>query len=259
MVTQGAVAVEFSQAELTVLARMAGRTYFPGAPQGELDDAGWAAVGRGLMARGVLHGRLRRTVDDDVAALLDVVMGGDWSLWLQLQYNPGLGENSAEVLWIKGDDVVRQTKNDQDVHRLERVQPAAVDEIVSRALDLPTAQDSQAGEPFTMTQLEYSSACSLTRDEGAAAGGARYPAAAEYLQARDDARRATWVQSQRGYGIEVSDCEQLTLIDVPDALWLARPESRGELPEDGSGRLVVQRVTMDEARERVTALAGGAG
>ena len=121
------------------------------------------------------------------------------------------------------------------------------------------AQDSQPGEPFTMTQLEYSSASQVIDDEGAAAAAARYPVAAEFVQAVEQARRSTWVQSERGYGVEVSDRDQLTLIDAPDALWLVRPESPGELPEDLSGTLVFQRISMDEARERDTALAGGAG
>jgi len=154
-------AVELSQAELTLLARMTRRAYVPGAPQEELDDAGWAAVGRGLIARGVINGRLRPTVEDDAAALLDVVL--------------------------------------------------------------------------------------------------RFPAAAEYAEAVVQARRYTWVQSERGYGVDVRDRDQLTLIDAPDALRLVRPEHPGELPEDLSGTLVVQRVTVAEARERVIALGGGAG
>jgi len=261
MVTSRSTAVAFSQAELTVLARMVGRTYFPGAPQGELDDAGWAAVGRGLMARGIIHGRLRRTVEDDVAALLDVVLDGDWSLWLQLNYNPGLGglgDNSAEVLWIKGDEVVRQTMDEQEVHRLERVGPAAVDDLVARALDFPTAQGSETGEPFTMTQREYSEAVALTNDESTAAAAARFPVAAEYVQAHEQSRRNTWVQSECGYGIDARDRDQLALVDAPGALWIVRPENPAELPDDLSGTLVLQRVTVVEARERVTALAGTA-
>jgi hypothetical protein len=61
----------FTDEQLVLLARLAGRPGFPGARSPELTDAGWEAVAQGLAARGAIH-------DDDETApprLADVVLG----------------------------------------------------------------------------------------------------------------------------------------------------------------------------------------
>jgi hypothetical protein len=46
-----------TDAEVTLLAGMAGADGFPAALPAELDDKGWGAVARGLLARGLARGK----------------------------------------------------------------------------------------------------------------------------------------------------------------------------------------------------------
>ncbi|MEA2149640.1 MAG: hypothetical protein QOD69_1470, partial [Solirubrobacteraceae bacterium] len=65
----------FSDEELTVLAAMAGEAAFPYARVAQLDDDGWEAVARGLVARGVLREDRSPAEDRTLDAVLGLVLG----------------------------------------------------------------------------------------------------------------------------------------------------------------------------------------
>jgi hypothetical protein len=90
----------FTDEQLTLLGDLADRPGFPGARRPQLDEAGWAAVGHGLAARGAVH-------DDDPSAparLVDVVLGSvlhaDRWLSISLTDSEDEGLGGQEVLWL---------------------------------------------------------------------------------------------------------------------------------------------------------------
>jgi hypothetical protein len=244
----------FSEAELTFLAELCGKNNFPGAPPPELDDKAWTPVVRGLLARGVVFDTEPAAIADEVAAMLDVVFSSERSLWVDLAYRPGEGENAAWALWVKGNTVVRQTLMTPETHRLVVSDRSELEGLLATVLDVRTAQDSQEGESQTISYADFWPAAQLNVDEGPGAVADRYPAVGAYAQALTDGRRSIIVDESVGPGDDGRPRLELTLVESPTGLWLmryARPVGRGE---DGSGVVVMQRVTVDMAREQMNAL-----
>jgi hypothetical protein len=248
----------FSAAELTLLARMAGVQIFPSTPPPELDDAGWKAVGRGLVARGVVHGTLRRRVDDDVAAVLDVVLFAERSLWLNVNYDPGGGENIAAALLIRDDRVVRHTIDDDDTHHFTLTDLSALDEMAGIAADFPEGWRPQAAEPLTVSEREYTAAVQLALEAGVGEVAESHSTTLGYVTALAEGRRLTSLRYDRGPEAEVVESREITLNEGRDALWLMRFEPWTNPPDDGSASVVLAQITVDTARELIDELAAGA-
>jgi hypothetical protein len=244
----------FDQAELTFLAELCGKNNFPGAPPPELDDKAWTPVVRGLLARGVVFDTEPPAIADEVAVMLDVVFSSERSLWVDLVYRPGEGENAAWVLWVKGDTVVRQTLMTSETHRLVVCGRSELDGLLATVLDVRISQDSREGEPQTLSYADYCAASQLNFNEGPGAVADRYPAAEAYAQALTDGRRSIAVEERASWGVDARSRMELKLVESPTGLWLYRRSSPVEHGEDGSGVVVMQRVTLDMAREQMTAL-----
>jgi hypothetical protein len=245
-----------TDAEVTLLAGMAGADRFPAALPAELDDRGWGAVARGLLARGLAHGRRRLVMSEEVAGLVGGVVFAKRSLWIELQYRPGEGDNSVQVLWIGDEGAVRHILDaDARVHHLARCERSAVDELLAATFDFPTAQGSRPGVPQTISQLDFANALDLNVAEGPAAVADRYPAAADYAAALDAGRRATRVKLAGGMDDEAFPYRAIELVEAPQGLWLMHDVAPGPPAVDGSGTVVIQRISVDMARDQLTALA----
>jgi hypothetical protein len=243
----------FSDAELTYLAIELDKPYFPATPPPTLDPDGWGVVQRGLVARGVLGGRFRLSVDDDVAEVIEMVLTADLSLWTGLLYAPGAGENRGQILWLRDDAVVRQTATPDGTTTLLVCDRRAVDDMLAEVADFPDAALSEAGPPLTLPLVDFHEAVYATSAESPAAAGARYPAASGYVEALAEGRSATWLE-RRSAGEEPERREKLWFAESrAHGLWLAHddPHVAGEL----TGVMTrVQRVTVDMAREEANAL-----
>lgn len=245
-----------SDAEATLLAGMAGADRFPAALPPELDDKGWATVARGLVARGLAHGESRLEMSEGIDGLVRGVVFAERSLWIDIQYRPGEGDNSAQALWIRDESVVRHRLNtDARVHYLARCARSAVDELLTATFDFPTAQESEPGAPQTISQFDYAYALDLNVSDGPSAVADRYPAAADYAAVLTDARRATRVKRDGGPADEGYPWREVEIVEAPQGLWIKRNAAPGPPPDDGSGIVLMQRISVDMAREQLIALA----
>ena len=245
----------FGDEQLTMLAATAGEPAFPYARVPQLDDDGWEAVARGLVARGVLRADRSPAEDETLEAVLGLVRGASSSLRMTLVYAPGAGDSRHEVLWLEGDAVVRQTTTPDGVHRFLTGRRETVEDLLALLLDLEAARDSQPGEPVTLAGAAYAEAVSLVHGDEGAAAAERHPAAAEFVAALGDARRLTDVEARRRTGDDRFEGDGLTLVESPGhGLWLVRHEA----PDDGDpdGAATLQRIAPDAARALVAALVG---
>jgi hypothetical protein len=248
--------VALSDAEATLLAGMAGVDQFPAALPPDLDDAGWATAARGLLARGLAHGERRLVMSEEVAGLVGGVVFAERSLWIRMHYRPGEGDNLAQVLWIRGDEVVRHILDPEArVHHLCRCAGSPVDELLATAFDFPTAERSCAGEPRRLSQRDFVAALELREAEGRRPVAERYPAATDYADAMYDGRRSTCVKLRGGPGDEAFPWREREFVEAPSGLWLMHYETPGDPPPDGSGTVVLQRISVDTARELMVGLA----
>jgi hypothetical protein len=254
--------VDFSDAELTLMAFIMDAEYFPATPPPTLDDDGWKAVERGLVARGVVHGRLRQRVADDVAEVLDVVLSAQRSLWPKFVNASGAGSSSdAYVLWLKDDAIVRLSVSPAGLTNLAVCERQAIDAMTASLSDFPAAGASQPGPPVTLPVGDFAEATQVASREGTAAASARFPEAAGFLLALDDARTYRSIESQRRIGPALADQskEMLTFADSPaHGLWLAHDGRYAG--EDLTGVVTrVQRVSVEMARGEITDFVNSAG
>jgi hypothetical protein len=250
--------LDFSDAELTLMAFIMDEEYFPATPPPALDDDGWKAVERGLVARGVVHGRLRQRVADDVAEVLDVVLSADRSLWLRVAFAPGVGESHAHVLWLRDDAVVRLTAPPVGPKHLVVCDRKAIDDSLAALVDFPTAAGSQPGEPVSLPIGDFADAMQLASEESSAAAATRYPAAADFVAALADARCTTIFESRRSIGSALGDqrIELLTFAESPSqGLWLAHDDPYDTTADLSSEQTHVRRVSIEMARDVATTLA----
>jgi hypothetical protein len=250
----------FSDAELTVLARMLDEEYFPATLPPELDDDGWKAVERGLVARGTVHGRFRKAIEDDVAEVLQFVFGAERSLWTTVTFAPGAGDTRGLILWIRGDDVVRQTAEMDGPHHLVVCDRSAIDEMLDSALEFPTAAGSQAGPPVTMPVGDFAEALQVASRETTEAAATQFPPATEYLTAIEGSQLTVTIESRRRVDDAGGERREMVSITATLAheLWQAYDEPYTNDVLTGV-QSHVRRVTLDEAREAATTLATGPG
>jgi hypothetical protein len=247
--------VALSDAEATLLAGMAGVDRFPAALPPELEEGAWGTVARGLLARGLAHGESRLEISEEVAELVGGVVFAERSLWIRIHYRPGEGDNLALALWIRGDEVVRQDLDPEArIHHLSRCARSPVDELLATAFDFSTAQGSRAGEPQRLSQRDLVAALELREAEGPRPVAERYPAATDYADAMYDGRRTTSVTLRGGLEDEVFQRREIEFVEAPQGLWLVRNETPGA-PQDGSQMVVLQRISVDTARELMIGLA----
>jgi hypothetical protein len=250
--------LDFSDAELTLMAFIMDKEYFPVTPPPTLDDDGWKAVERGLVARGAVHGRLRQRVADDVAEVLDVILSAERSLSLRVAFAPGAGESHAHILWLKDDAIVRLTAPPVGPKHLVVCDRQAIDDTLDALVDFPTAAGSQPGEPLAMPIGDFADAMQLASKDGSAAAATRYPAAADFVAAIGEARCTTNFESRRSIGSALADqrIELLTFAESPaHGLWLAHDDPYDTTGDLSNEQTHVQRVSIDMARDVATTLA----
>jgi hypothetical protein len=244
----------FTDEQLALLGTLAGLPGFPAAVTPELDEAGWEAVAGGLLERGVL-----RDEDDygdevhDSDVVFGVVLSAPRSLWITIDYAPGEGASRQEILWLDGDNVVRQTRTPDGFHLFTTGDRSQLllfqDSVLAFLDDVP----SLPGERRTLPGDELEDALELLDEEGPGAAAQRYPAAAGYVAAVDDARCIVSVDCSHRIGDDRIEGDGLTLVQSADGLWLACDEPWGDEP--GGDRMIVERVSPAVAREHVAALA----
>ncbi|MEA2149639.1 MAG: hypothetical protein QOD69_1469 [Solirubrobacteraceae bacterium] len=245
--------IVFTDDELTVLARMVGEPVFPATHLPEHDDATWAAVARGLVARGAVLDGDPPAMVAGVEDLLGAVLYAERKLFLTLIHAPGEGANSGEILCRRGDEIIRYTATEDGVNTLRRCGQAGIDALLAEALDLREAGESEPGPARNVSDEDFLGALELNVSDGAIVAGARYPAAAEYLEALDDSRRMATVISKRRLPDDRFEAAELTVnASWHHGLWLAR-----DTPSPTRGRpggVELQRVDADTARAQITAL-----
>jgi hypothetical protein len=245
-----AAELKFSDPELTFLAIKLGNGFFPATPLPDLDADSWQAVERGLIARGIVRGHFRLTVDDDVADVLQTVIHADCSLWTQLRFAVGIGGSRGQVLWFKDGRMIRQATTDGTTSLAERDR-SAVDEMLAELVDFPDAAASRDLPEVRLPMLDLHAAIDAAVADGVAAAAARHPDAAGYVCALAEGRSTTLVE-YRSAGLEPDRCERLSFAESRvHGLWLAQddPHRQGEL--DGVMTLV-QQVTVATARDVAT-------
>lgn len=231
--------------ELGVLWALAGRPLFGYVPWPELDEATFAAVARGLLARGFLIEGDPPGMAPEVERLLGVALFCEAMLRCTVnQFGPVDPATRQEVFWRRGESLVRHTPAKTGTHRFSACDDAAIDATLAGMLDLGDDERSAPGSPQTLSQAEYIDALETVQRDGAAAA-ARYPLLADYLRALHDPHRAT--------SIEVRDDrlagEELSLLHSPEhGIWMQR--------EGAERTVVLQRVDAGAAREQVAALVG---
>jgi hypothetical protein len=245
-----ATELRFSDPELTFLAIKLGHGCFPATPLPDLDADSWTAVQRGLIARGVLRGHFRLTVDDDVAELLEAVLQADCSLWTQLKFALGIGGSRGQVLWFKDGTMIRQATTDGTTSLAVRDR-SAVDEMLAELVDFPDAAASQDLPAVRLLMLDLHAAIDAAVADGIAAAAARHPDVAGYVRALAEPRSTTLVEYQSA-GLEPDRRERLSFAESrAHGLWLSQddPHPAGEL--DGV-MTSVQQVTAATARDVAT-------
>lgn len=244
----------FSDAELTFMAIELGYEYFPATPlPTTLDVDGWKTVQRGLMARGVMRGHFRLSLDEDVAQVLELVLSADRSLWMSLSFAPGAGQGGARVLWLNDGAVVSHTSTPEGTTTLTVCDDAAIGDMIAAVVDFPDAADSRDGPPQSLPMLALHEAVDAVDAESAAAAAARFPAAAGYLTALAEPRSTRYIES-RSAGLEPARRQKLAFAESRvHELWLAldEPHPSGDL--DGV-MTRVQQVSPPTARAEAEAL-----
>jgi hypothetical protein len=243
----------FTDDELTVLARMVGEPVFPATHLPQHDDATWAAVARGLVARGAVLDRDPPAMAADVADLLGVVLYSERELLLTLIYAPGEADNRGEILCRRGDAIVRYTGTEDGVNTFHRCAQPGIDALLAAALDLRETGESEPGPAQTISERDFLDALELNVSDGPIVAGRRYPAAAGYLEALHDSRRMATVRSERRLPDDRFEAAELTATTSwHHGLWLARDIPS---PTRGThGDVELQRVDADSARAQITAL-----
>lgn len=243
----------FTDDELTVLARMVGEPVFPATHLPEHDDATWAAVARGLVARGAVLEGDPPAIDPGVEDLLGVVLYSERRLFLTLIHAPGEGDNRGEILCRRGDVIVRYTGTEEGVNTFRRCGPPGVDALLAGALDLRETGESQPGPAQAISEGDFLEALELNVSDGPIVAGTRHPAAAGYLEALEDSRRMATVASKRRLPDDRFEAAELTVnTSWRRGLWLAR-----DIPSPARGTpgdVELQRVDAATARTQIAAL-----
>lgn len=245
--------IVFTDDELTVLARMAGEPVFPATHLPEHDDATWAAVARGLVARGaVLDGDPPATAPD-VAELLGIVLYAERELFLTIIHAPGEGVNNGQILCRRGAEIVRYTGTEDGVNTFRRCGPEGVDALLTEALDLRVSGRCEAGAAQILSEGDFLDALERNVSDGARVAGGRHPGAEGYLAALADSRRMATVRSTRRLADDYFEAAELTVnTSWQHGLWVAR-----ELPgaaRGSHGEVELQRVVAQTAADEITAL-----
>jgi hypothetical protein len=237
-------ALVVSDDELGVLWAIAGRPLFGYAPSRELADPAWRAVLRGLVARGFIADGDPPSLATDVERLIGTALFAEQMLQVAMNhYGTGSGESSQDVIWRRGETLVRQAPTANGLHRFSSCDRAAVGAIVDEALVFPAADGSKTGEPQTLTADEYLDALDVNVRDGAAAAAARHPAFAGYAEALRDGSEGTVVMLVD----DALEGGELSFIaSAPHGLWVQR--------DGADATVVLQRVSAATARDQVDEL-----
>lgn len=245
----------FTDEQLTLLASMAGEPDFPAAIPAQLDEAGWAAVAQGLVARGILHDD--DWLDDephDSDAILGVALFATRSLWMTLTYAPGDGDTREEILWFAGETFVRQTRTPEGFHVFTAGECVRVGALLDGLLDVAGSQSAAPAEQGRLSEEALDDAIDVLDVEGVDAAVGRYPAAAGYLAALDDARCIISVEASLRVDEDRVEGAGITLVNSPRlGLWIARDDSSSDGPP--GAELALDQISADAARAHVAALA----
>jgi hypothetical protein len=243
----------FTDDELTLLARMVGEPVFPATRAPEHDDATWAAVARGLVARGAVLDGDPPAMAPDVEELLGVVLYAERQLFLTIIHAPGEGDNNGQILCRRGDEIVRYTGTEDGVNTFRRCGREGVDALLAEALDLRVSGVFEAGATQTLSDADFLDALELNISDGAAAAGRRHPGAGGYVEALADSRRMATVRSMRRLPDDYFEAAELTVnASWKHGLWVVR-ELPGATPA-GHGDVELQRVAAQTAADEIAAL-----
>ena len=245
--------LQFTDDELTVLARMVGEPVFPATHLPEHDEATWAAVARGLVALGAVLDGDPPAMAPDVAELLGVVLYAERRLLLTIIHAPGEGANNGQILCRRGEEIVRYTGTEEGVNTFRRCGQEGVDTLLADALDLRVSGTFEAGATQTLSDADFLEALELNISDGAAAAGRRHPGAGGYVEALADSRRMATIRSERRLADDYFEAAELTVnASWKHGLWVAR-EIPGRAP--GSfGEVELQRVGPQTAADEIAAL-----
>lgn len=238
----------FDDAELTLLAHIAGRPAFPNADDRMLERSDEERVLIGLRERGVLSGRAASVIEPAVERVLEVVMSRERSLWRTVVRSPAPGEREGtaqdEQLWIRGDEVVRSIPG--KVKRFARCEPTIRADWLEEALGFPSGQGSESGPQVRLDREEHLATLDLLLDAGIEAASARCPQLAGYYAAGAGGSDSLYLVAMTYDGDAIDRVEELAVMDSGrHGLWLDRVGRR----EARSRSIVVERVTLGKARE----------
>jgi hypothetical protein len=238
-------ALVVSDDELGVLWAIAGRPLFGYAPPRELDEAAWRAVLRGLVARGFIEDGDPPQLAADVQRLVGVALFADQMLQVTVNHYgaDGGGDSSQDVVWRRGESLVRQTPTPNGLHRFSALDRAAIDALLAEALAFPAVDGARTGEPQTLGSDEYRQGLAQLVAEGADAAVARHPSLAGFADALQHGGDGTIVMLLDG----ALEGGELSFTASPQhGLWVRR--------DGGDDTVVLQRVSPETAREQVAEL-----
>jgi hypothetical protein len=214
----------FTDEQLTLLALLAGEPGFPATPAPELDAAAWTAVAQGLVARGLIHDD-EPSVEVRLAdAVLGVALFADRSLSVTSVEPQDEDATRQEILWLKGELAVRQTRSAAGFHHFST---GTISEPPELPPDLAAAGRSPPAPARPLSEAELA-------DE------------------LFSARRVISVEAGRRHSDGAVTGERLTFVESAEHGLLLLGDA-----DDGSA--VLEPITPDGARERVASLAASLG
>lgn len=246
--------LSFSGEELTFLAQAQKFDGWPTTSVRELDAAGWDAVARGLIARGVL-GEDHEPIDPAVAELIDVILEADESLNLMVLRDEGVA--AYETMFRRGAALVSELPGEGESRRLVSRGVGAVDVLQAEALaPLADGCEPEAGAVTVVVAYpEHEAAVQLAVDAGAAVAAGRHPVLSGYLHTIAGGSWVMHLERRRsrelGWGID-----SLTLWGAPGhPLWQRTDEDDED--DDDTLRCRIEPLGPEQARQRILAFFAG--
>ena len=244
-VTHGDVVRDYSTAELTALAEIAGGTSFPGTGEHAFaSPEARDAAERALVARGTIRGvdgEGRAHLDPVEARLVSVAMHPDMVISVEHRNAGGTGRM---LLYVTPGGAVAHHASESGIHRLESVPPSLVGAMVGRFTGI-VERTAATDAPIAVDRTTFDRVRASARDLDSGTEDVETRRLKEVL---GSVRSSSQVQAvPRGR----MDGDSLAWLDCGDrGLWLTGDEARG---------VVVQPVTLGELSARFDSLLAPAG
>lgn len=209
----------FTDEQLTLLGDLAGEPGFPGARRPPLDDAAWAEVAQGLLARGVIHDDGPDAEVRLVDAALGVVLYADRWLWITVDDAQDDTRSGQDILWLAGSVGVRQLATASGFHRFLAGEPG---DLLATVAEFAEAASGRSAVPRVLAEAELEQL---------------YAAALRVLTCDCSRRTAGVVEGETLTFVETAG-DGLCLVDT-----------------QGDGAVVLEPIAPEDALRRVAALA----